>query len=225
MIDRSIWGILPCFQRLIRVGWRLFARSFEAMVYLVLLLLIWQGTGDAQTLELHQVGRGELGEVDIAVVADLGDARVSGISFYVAMPEGAFAVLGSERPFSQGPLLAPAMEFANTTMSSTEALGGPVGMVLLPYAAVRGPGADRGRSGRGIAARFTLLPLGSGPSWVRLISTPIYEAKLVLDDGLGEEPFRVLGDIELAGSKVQRSKSAPDGQRTWGRIKTIIAAP
>jgi len=195
------------------------------MVYLVLLLVVWQGPGDAQTLELHQVGRGELGEVDIAVVADLGEARASGISFYVAIPESAFAVLGSERPFAQGPLLAPAMEFANTTMFSTEGLGGPAGMVLLPYAAVRGPGADRGRSGRGIAARFTLLPLGSEPSWVRLISTPIYESKLVLDDGLGEEPFRVLGDIELTGSNVQRSKNAPAGQRTWGRIKTIIAVP
>ena len=195
------------------------------MVYLVLLLVVWQGTGDAQTLELHPIDRGELGEVDIAVVADLGEARASGISFYVAIPEGAFAVLGSERPFAQGPLLAPAMEFANTTIFSTEALGGPAGTGLLPYAAVRGPGAARGRSGRGIAARFTLIPVGSEPSCVRLISTPIYESKLVLEDGLGEEPFRFLGEIELTGPNVQRSKSVPDVQRTWGRIKTIIAAP
>ena len=122
------------------------------MVYTVLLALLVAGAVRAQTLELRQVGAANTGAIEIAVIAELADTRASGISFCVAIPEDAFAVIGTEQPFAEGPLLASAVEFLNETMAG--AIGAPEGMVLLPYAAVRGPGAERGR-GRSLA-----LPCG-----------------------------------------------------------------
>ena len=57
-------------------------------------------------------------------------------------------MLGVDRPYVQGPLLAPAVEFINKAMPLAESIGAPEGMVILPYAAVRGAGADRGRTGQ-----------------------------------------------------------------------------
>jgi len=81
-------------------------------------------------------------------------------------------------------------------------------MVILPYAAVRGAGADRGRTGKGVVARFSLRPLAPGPQWLRLISTPIYGSKIVLHDGVGDQVFQNLVDIELGGLG-RNEKSAP----------------
>jgi len=196
------------------------------MFYLLALLsILWTGTACAQTLELRQIGIGASGEIEIAVVAELADARASGISFYVAIPESAFAVVDAERPFAQGPLMAPAVEFANETMPRAEAIGAPVGMVLLPYAAVRGPGAERGRTGVGEVAHFALRPLRAGPLAVLLISTPIYEAKLVLDDGVGERAFEKLGGLVLNATGLEREKPAGGGQHSWAAIKMGVAAP
>lgn len=124
------------------------------MVYLIILSMLSTGAVCAQTLELRQIGVSASGEVEIAVVAELADARASGVSFYVAIPEGAFEVVGAERPFAQGPLMAPAVEFANETMPREEAIGAPDGMVLLPYAAVRGPRCRAGSHGAGRSRPF-----------------------------------------------------------------------
>lgn len=211
------------------------------MVYTVLLALLVAGAVRAQTLELRQVGAADTGAIEIAVIAELADTRASGISFYVAIPEDAFAVIGAERPFAQGPLLAPAVEFLNETMAG--AIGAPEGMVLLPYAAVRGPGAERGRTGAGEVARFALRPLRSGPLAISLISTAIYEAKLVLDDGVGERLFAGLGRLEWhAGGREPgqsspvdlsnapapgslREKSAAGRWQSWAEIKVGVTAP
>lgn len=195
------------------------------MVYLIILSMLSTGAVCAQTLELRQIGVSASGEVEIAVVAELADARASGVSFYVAIPEGAFEVVGAERPFAQGPLMAPAVEFANETMPREEAIGAPDGMVLLPYAAVRGPGAERGRTGQGEVARFALRPLRAGPLAVLLISTPIYETKLVLDDGVGERAFETLGGLVLNASGLESEKPAGGGQHSWAAIKAVVATP
>ena len=194
------------------------------MILQILLSMLVAGVVSAQTLSLHQSGTGESGEVEIAVVADFDGAMATGISFYVAIPKGAFEILGADRPFIQGPLLAPAVEFLNEVMPTAKAIGAPEGMVLLPYAAVRGQGVDRGRSGRGVVARFSLRALRPEPQLVRLISTPIYESKLVLDDGIGEQVFQHLLDIELGVSGLQREKPA-DGYNSWGRVKAGAIAP
>ena len=210
------------------------------MVYTVLLALLFADDARAQTLELRQVDVADTGTIEISVIAELADARASGISFYVAIPEDAFAVVEAERPFAQGPLLAPAMEFLNETMVG--AIGAPEGMVLLPYSAVCGPGAERGRTGSGEIARFALRPLRSGPLAISLISTPIYEAKMVLDDGVREQFFAGLGILEwqdsgrgrgkyspvdISNTPVPgslREKSAGGLQQSWAEIKASITA-
>ena len=138
------------------------------MILQILLSLSIAGVLSAQTLALHQTGLSDSGEIEISVVAQLNGAMASGISFYVALPEGVFDVLGVDRPYVQGPLLAPAVEFINKTMPLAESIGAPQGMVILPYAAVRGAGADRGRTGKGVVARFSVRPAGPGAPMVAL---------------------------------------------------------
>ena len=65
-------------------------------------------------------------------------------------------MIGAERPFAQGPLLAPAVEFLNETMAG--AIGAPAGLVLLPYAAVRGPGRSASEGGRPKRGRGAVAP-------------------------------------------------------------------
>ncbi len=192
---------------------------------ILLSLSIAAGVLSAQTLALHQTGLSDSGEIEISVVAQLNGAMASGISFYVALPEEVFEVLGVDRPYVQGPLFAPAVEFINKAMPLAESIGAPEGMVILPYAAVRGAGADRGRTGKGVVARFSLRPLALGPQWLRLISTPIYESKIVLHDGVGEQVFQNLVDIELGGSGTEREKRAGDGRRSWAEVKAGLLTP
>jgi len=189
------------------------------MIFQMLLSMCVVSAAVAQSLSLQQSTVGETDEIEISVLAQLDGIRASGVSFYVALPIGAFEVLRPERPFVQGPLLAPAVEFINEIMPTAEAIGVPADVVLLPYAAVRGAGADRGRTGEGIVARFSLRPLRAGASVVRLISTPIYEAKLVLDDGIGERVFQDLVDIELGVGGAERDKPVAGGNPSWGQVK------
>ncbi len=195
------------------------------MIYQIFLSVLLASVVYGQTLELQQRGIDESGAIEIAVVAHLQGAKASGISFYVALPAGAFEVIRADRPYLQGPLLSPAMEFISEIMPEAKALGAPQGMVLLPYAAVRGPGADRGRAGEGVVARFALRPLGTGPRSVYLINTPIYETKLVLDDGVGEQVFQDLAHIELEVPGPEREKPAGGGLRSWGRVKIDTTNP
>ena len=190
---------------------------------------------------MRQVDVSDTSAIEIAIIAELADARASGISFYVAIPEDAFAVVGAVRPFAQGPLLAPVVDFLNETMAGP--VGAPEGMVLLSYAAVYGPGAKRGRTGAGEIARFALLPLRSGPLAISLISTPIYESKLVLDDDVGERLFAGLDSLEWQDSDrgldksspvdlsntptsgSLRKKSAGGMRQSWAEIKVSVTAP
>ena len=76
-----------------------------------------------------------------------------------------------------------------------------------------------------MVARFSLRPLAPGPQWLRLISTPIYESKIVLHDGVGEQVFQNLVDIELVGSGTEREKRAGDGRRSWAEVKAGLLTP
>ena len=78
------------------------------ILQILLSLSIAAGVLSAQTLALHQTGLSDSGEIEISVVAQLNGAMASGISFYVALPEEVFEVLGVDRPYVQGPLFAPA---------------------------------------------------------------------------------------------------------------------
>ena len=134
------------------------------MILQILLSLSIAGVLSAQTLALDQTGLSDSGEIEISVVAQLNGAMASGISFYVALPEGVFEVLGVDRPYVQGPLLAPAVEFINKAMPLAESIGAPEGMVILPYAAVRGAGPIVAGLARGWLPVFRCARWPRGPN-------------------------------------------------------------
>jgi len=191
----------------------------------------------AQTLELRigsdpafregerQVIETEMGEeISVSIWADLAAVRASGISFFLALPTGFFAV-AEERPFVQGALFAGAIEFANEVMPQHEAIGVSTDIELLPYAAVVGPGNKRGREGRGQVARLLLRPRRSGRARIAFAHSPIYQGKLVVDDGVGERFFYAMEGLDIEVRDHRSDKAAADDGGSWAALKRRVLAP
>ncbi len=209
------------------------------MVYGILLSwLVSCSLLGAQTLELRAEGRQPLKEsgagrvvaVDrgepfvLSIRADLSALRAAGIGFYLALPAGFFAVEG-ERPFVQGGLFAGAVEFANEIMPQKKAVGIPADIVLLPYAAVMGPGSERGRAGSGEVARLLLRPLRSGTADIAFVHSPIYPGKLVAEDGVGEYFFSAMEGLKILVRADHSGKAAAEGDEGWAAIKRRVLIP
>jgi len=192
----------------------------------------------AQTLELRAEGghaqeraAGRVVVMDIgdelvlSVRADLAAVRAAGFSFYLGLPAGFFAI-ASERPFVQGPLFFGAVEFANEIMPPAKAVGIAADMSLLPYAAVMGPGSERGRTGSGEVVRILLRPLHSGTVDITFVDSPIYTGKLVAEDGVGEYFFRSMDGLTVQVRADHSSgKAAAEGDEGWAAIKRRALAP
>jgi hypothetical protein len=164
----------------------------------------------------------ELGaDLALSIRADFLDNAVTGCVFYLALPNGFFA-LPAGAPFSQGELLFGASEFTNDLLTQGQALGGPAGMDLLAYAVVVGPGAVRGRSGWGELARLVLKPLRSGTASIYFFQSPIYATQVVLADGQEERFFQRTRGIDIH-VKRQTQTDDPSKGRRWGAIKVQAA--
>ena len=137
----------------------------------------------------------------------------------MAIPSrAAFFTLTEEAPFSQGELLFGASEFVNDVLPHGQTPSGPVGMDLLAYAVVMGPGAVRVRSGWGKLARLVIRPLRSGLASIRFVQSPIYPAQVVLEDGLGERYFQRARGIDICVKKKTVAKDTR-GLHQWGAVK------
>lgn len=163
-------------------------------------------------------------ELILSVRANLAAVRAAGISFYLALPAGFFA-LDYERPFVQGALFAGAVEFANEIMAPEKAVGIAADTALLSYAAVMGPGEDRGRVGSGEVVRLALRSLRSGTVDIAFLNSAIYAGKLVAEDGVGEHFFRAVDGLKVQVRVDQSGKAAAERGEGWAIIKRRVLAP
>jgi len=199
----------------------------------VLILLLNGVPGAAQTLYLEESATGRtqieagVGDVvEVEVRADLGRFFASGISLYIALPRGPFAVvhqgkspLAGVRPFAPGPLFEGAMEVGNSLAHNNGATGLLPGQQMLSYAAIMGPGAHRGQTGSGVVARFALRCVRPvSRARIAIQSSPIHETRLVLADGFSERRFRVVGGLEITVNEPTLVE-----ENTWGAIKAEFA--
>jgi hypothetical protein len=165
----------------------------------------------------------------VDVVADLGGLSASGAALFIGIPDDIFKVINSGasqtqelRPFRQGPFFHGAVEFSNDLTPREEVPDFVGDLQLLSYAALFGPGQDRGRSGAGVVATFHLLcvrPVAAAP--VHIAHNPVHETRLVLADGHGERFFRSVQGLEIAVEPAPSRKEGSD--QTWGRLKARFA--
>ena len=204
-----------------------------------LLLWICAGTATAQTLRLRAANSPansltvQVGDtLAIDVIANLSNLSVSGAQLFIGIPDGPFEIVAERtspqediRPFRQGPLLDGAMEFSNELMPGDEVPDLFDDLQLLTYAAVLGPGKNRGRTGSGTVATFHLLCTHPATAArVHIAGNPIYQTFLVLDDGYGERAFQTTQDLEITVEPPTQSTPSPskpaEGNPTWGALKT-----
>jgi hypothetical protein len=211
---------------------------------LILAALLWASSADLKAQSLHLRAANSSGHAITAQVgdtlaidirADFSNLSISGAQLYLGIPAGPFEIVAASvssqdeiRPFSQGPLLNGAMEFSNQLMPSDQIPDLFNHLHLLSYAAVLGPGKNRGRSGSGIMATFHLrCTQAAAATQIHIAGNPYYETFLVLDDGYGERLFQSTQGLEITvQSPDQFTPDAPakpaEPSRTWGQVKTAF---
>jgi len=143
--------------------------------------------------------------VTIEVVADLQSVSASGIALSMSIPDGPFQVRDNGfvgqvgvQPFIEGPLFEGAGVSANALLPEGDAGGDLFPGLQLDFSQVVGVGADRGRSGSGVVATFSLLcvkPVLNGQ--IKVDDSPVRETVLVLPDGVSEQKFRTIQGMEI----------------------------
>jgi len=174
--------------------------------------------GEAQTLRLRQqetnsnqiaVAVGD--QVDIEIWADLRGAETAGIALYLTIPDEGFQVidrgfLGQDgtQPFEIGELFAGAMETANLLLPETTSTAQQLAGQQLEYSLVLGDGSQRGRTGAGVVARFSLYcirPIEKGD--ISIVDNAVRETLLVMSDGISERRFLSIQGMEITVSGIQ----------------------
>ena len=169
------------------------------------------------------VGLGEIVEIEIR--ADLSGHAATGLSFYVKLPAGPFAIIDQGghamegvRPWLPGSLFAGAMETENCLVIGREA---GLNQQLLAYSLILGPGKSRSRSGKSVVGRFQFMskePIDNAR--IEVFSNPVHDSFLVLEDGLTERRFRGLQDLEVSAFR----PTLVHTRDSRGAIKTRYAA-
>ena len=184
----------------------------------------------AQTLSLREAATSvdsivaQVGDtITIEIFADLGKESASGIAFFLTIPEGSFQVVDqgfhgqvSIQPFLPGPLFGGAMQSANNLLPETDDAATLFPGLQLEYAVVVGTEANRGRTGAGVVATFSLWcinPVAKGK--IVIDDNPVRETRLVLTDGITEQRFRAIRGMEIT---VQNPATVLNG-KSWGKIK------
>ena len=204
--------------------------------FIFALAALWPASDiGAQVLYLAERETGEteitaqLGDtLAFEVRADLGRYAASRLSFFIRLPVGSFEIVdrGTSddpeiQPFVAGALFADAIEVVNSLMPYDDMRGVHEGWQLIHYAAVLGPGRDRSTTGSGVVASFGVRcsELIAGTR-IGLYSSPIYESRLVLSDGLTERLLYRDVDLEIIVDPSTMIESM-----SWGSTKQIIRSP
>ena len=179
------------------------------------------GVGDVsaqKSLQLREAGtnrdevQSQIGQpITVEVLADLCEKETSGISVFITVPRGDFAIV-DQRAFDVSSASDPgnagtnrsqsahlfegAGEARNLVFSSDEAIGVADDQLLLlddqlliEYQAAFGKGPDGTRTGIGVVATFQLLPMRPVENaLIRILNNPIHETRVVLAEG-GDRHF------------------------------------
>ena len=181
------------------------------VAFAFVIVVMMSGDSLAQTMVLRQFGTNaervtaRLGEtIDIEVVVDLQSVSASAYSVFISVPDGPFQVIdkGFEgqvgiQPFEAGPLFAGAQATSNVQLPETGEAGSLLPGLQLEYAQVTGQGSNRGRTGAGVVATFSLLcvrPILNGQ--VSIDDSPIRETRLILENST-EQRFRTTRGMEI----------------------------
>lgn len=159
---------------------------------------------------------GDTIQIDLSI--DLAAYRASGVTVYMRVPAEGFRVLdsgGAGAPFLPGDLFSDGLVVRNQDVTPTEQAQP---YRLLEFSTLLGPGSARDRRGSGSVACVRVVCEKQTSGEFLVLHTPVYESRIVLQDGRSERPLYL-------GPPVEIHVDVDTGVEAlgWGQVKTESA--